>query len=175
MGMEIRELIVDELSLVDRPANRHKFVFVKRAHGELIGGGDMEQKELDAALLKQKEELAADMKKASDAAIAELKKTHTEELATLTTQMEELQAVGKLPAPVTKAISAAIDGISQGLTSLKKMLGQDYDPKAVVSEASTEATAEEVAALMETMETLSKSMVTSEDLKEVIKDIKEGK
>ena len=176
MRYRMKELNIKEVSYVDNPANRRKYLFIKDRGGE---------KNMDPVKLKdltyedrQKLELEAEKrilpdlkKKVEETYRPEFEKIFSDEKVQaikddLTAEIERdiREEYGKQDAGVSKdaatKITAALKDIIRGVTALGKLVGYGYK-----SNVETEDKQE---ALEKTIDELKEKMITENDLKELV-------
>lgn len=181
MRYRILDLDIKEVSYVDRPANRRKFVFVKNKEG---GNGKVEFK-LEDLNLEDRKKLEIEMEKSLTPIIKkkldetyrpEFEKTFTEEKIEeikleLGPDIEERirEEFGKQDKGVSKEAAAKITGalkdIVRGVTAIGKLVGSGYGYK------SDPADEDRIKDLEKEVEEIKKRTLSEADLKTIIKEV----
>lgn len=181
MRYRILDLDIKEVSYVDRPANRRKFVFVKNKEG---GNGKVEVR-LEELSAEDREKLKVEMEKSLTPIIKkqldetyrpEFEKAFTEEKreeikVELEGDIEEKlrEEFGKQDKGVSKEaagkITTALKDIVRGVTAIGKLVGSGYGYK---SDPDDE---DRLKDLEKALEELKKRFFSEDDLKAMIKEI----
>jgi len=172
----MKDLDIREVSYVDGPANRRKYLFIKDQGGEK----NMDPIKLEALSyedrqkleLEVKEQLLPDLKKKVEEEVRqEFEKTFNDDRVQAIKddlrpeiEREVREEFGKQDAGVSKdaagKITAALKDIIRGVTALGKLVGYGYK-----SNVQNEDRQEE---LEKMIDELKDSMITEEDLKELV-------
>lgn len=172
----MKEVNIEEVSFVDNPANRRKYLFIKAQGGEK----NMDPVKLEALSYEDRRKLEQEVeskllpdiiKGAEEKAKAELDKTYTAEKIEIIKaeirpeiERELREEFGKQDTGVSKEsaemVTAAVKNIIRGVTALSKMVGYGFKSN-IVDEEKLEALEKSITALEE-------SMFTEKDLKEIV-------
>ena len=172
----MKDVNILEVSYVDNPANRRRYLFIKSQGGEK----KMDPVKLDALsyddrrILEQEVEvklLPGIEKKVEEKIRAEFEKTYTaEKIEAIKAELrpdierEVREEFGKQDSGVSiesaEVVTAAVKNIIRGVTTLSKMVGYGFKSN-IVDE-------EKLEALVKAVEDLEKNMFTEKDLKEIV-------
>lgn len=171
------ELDIKEVSFVDKPANRRKYIFVKDRGGENkmdpVKLTDLSYEDRRKLETEVENRLLPDIKKKMEETLrTEFEKTFTDEkIESIKTELrpdierELREEFGKQDKGVSKEasekITAALKDIIRGATALGKLVGYGYK----AANAEEEEIREE---LEKSIEELKANMFTTEDLKKLV-------
>lgn len=171
------DLNIKEVSYVDNPANRRKYLFIKDRGGEKnmdpVKLKDLSYEDRQKLELEVENRLLPDLKKKMEETFrSEFEKAFNDEKVQaikddLTVEIERnvREEFGKQDAGVSKdaatKITAALKDIIRGVTALGKLVGYGY--KSNVGEEDKRE------ALEKTITELKENMMTESDLKEIVK------
>lgn len=176
------DIYITRVALVDKAANRKKFLLFKREES-------MDQKELEKKEKELKEKEDALSKKDTDLKVKEddLKKKQDEIEKVQTGNADDLPAeiaAQALPKPVADAISMALKSLNTAVKGLAKLMGYGvgygYGAAPAKEEGETEKTKKDdeakaledlVTGLAGTMKGMSEKMLTAEDVKGMVGEI----
>ncbi len=186
MRYRILDLDIQEVSYVDRPANRRKFIFVKNKGGaDKVDKVDKVEVKLEELSLEDRKKLEVEMEKSLTPILkkqleetyrSEFEKAFTEERKEeikieLHDDIEQklIEEFGKQDKGVSKEaadkITGALKDILRGVTAIGKLVGYGYGYKSDLEDE------DRLKELEKTVEELEKRLFTEEDLKKMIKEI----